>query len=214
MIRSKTVVLERAPVAALDEHWRVLILVATIFPSMVREALVTEPTDEKGLRAKCSIMANLWLLAQMRQPGRAIYKDFDRNTFADILNKLLDRGNNFCKEVDDSALISQQWSYCPSNELELRKEAIRLCKERSTGIKAALWTGRVESVNSVGGSSCSFEVAEATPTGKNPARDHRAVVPCTSSFASPNRLHQKIRPRGTREAAKASSRKETGTWVT
>ena len=27
----------------------------------------------------------LWLLAQMRQPGRSIYKDFDRSTFSDFL---------------------------------------------------------------------------------------------------------------------------------
>ena len=53
----------------------------------------------------------------MRQPGRAIYKEFDQNTFADFLDKLLDRDNfNFYKEVDFSALIFPQWSYCLSYE--------------------------------------------------------------------------------------------------
>ena len=55
--------------------------------------------------------------AQMRQPGRAIYTEFDQNTFADFLDKLLDRDNfNFYKEVDFSALIFPQWSYCLSCE--------------------------------------------------------------------------------------------------
>ena len=67
----------------------------------------TEPTDEIGLRAKYSIMTNLWLLAQMKQPGRSIYKDFDKNTFMDFLEKLLDRDNfNFYKEVDGRPYIA------------------------------------------------------------------------------------------------------------
>ena len=36
-------------------------------------------------------------------------------------------------------MISPSWSYCLSYELELRKEAVRLCKEQSFGIQAALW---------------------------------------------------------------------------
>ena len=106
-----------------------------------RRHLSSEPTDEKGLRLKYSIMTNLWLLAQMRQPGRSIYADFDRNTFIDFLDTLLDTDNfNFEKEVDGRPVISPSWSYCLSNELELRKEAIRLCKEQSSGIQSALWS--------------------------------------------------------------------------
>ena len=106
-----------------------------------RRHLSSEPTDEKGLRLKYSIMTNLWLLAQMRQPGRSIYADLDRNTFIDFLETLLDKDNfNFYKEVDGRPMISPCWSYCLSYELELRKEAIRLCKEQSFGIQSALWT--------------------------------------------------------------------------
>ena len=106
-----------------------------------RRHLSSEPTDEKGLRFKYSIMTNLWLLAQMRQPGRSIYADLDRNTFIDFLEVLLDKDNfNFYKEVDGRPMISPCWSYCLSYELELRKEAIRLCKEQSFGIQSALWT--------------------------------------------------------------------------
>ena len=69
----------------------------------------------------------------MRQQGRSIYKDLDRDTFSDFLDTLLDQDNfNFYKEVDGRALISP----C---EFELRKEAVKLCKEQSYGIQAALW---------------------------------------------------------------------------
>ena len=106
-----------------------------------RRHLSSEPTDEKGLRLKYSIVTNLWLLAQMRQPGRSIYADFDRNTFVDFLETLLDKHNfNFYKEVDGRPMISPSWSYCLSYELELRKEAVRLCKEQSFGIQSALWS--------------------------------------------------------------------------
>ena len=92
------------------------------------------------MRLKYSIMTNLWLLAQMRQPGRSIYGDLDRNTFIDFLEVFLDKDNfNFYKEVDCRPMISPSWSFCLSYELELRKEAVRLCKEQSFGIQAALW---------------------------------------------------------------------------
>ena len=56
-----------------------------------------------GLRAKYFFMTNLWFLAQMKQPGRPIYSDFDKNTFMEFLDKLLDRDNsNFHKEVGGS----------------------------------------------------------------------------------------------------------------
>ena len=101
----------------------------------------TEPTDEKGLRLKYAILTNLWLLGQMRQPGRSIYQDFNRTTFTDFLDTLLDRDNfNFHKEVNGRTLISPCWSFCLSYEFELRKEAIRLCKEQAMGVQAALWT--------------------------------------------------------------------------
>ena len=44
----------------------------------------TEPVDEKSLRDKYSIMTNMWSLAQMKQPGRSIYRNSDRSTFMDF----------------------------------------------------------------------------------------------------------------------------------
>ena len=36
----------------------------------------SEPVNEKDLRDKYAIMTNMWLLGQMKQPGRSIYRDF------------------------------------------------------------------------------------------------------------------------------------------
>ena len=90
-----------------------------------RRHVSTEPTDEKGLRMKYAVMTNLWLLAQMRQPGRTIYQDLDRCTFTDFLDTLLDKDNfNFYKEIEGRPMISPCWSFCLS---------------QSFGIHAALW---------------------------------------------------------------------------
>ena len=99
-----------------------------------RRHLSSEPTDEKGLRLKYPI--NLWVLAQMRQPGRSIYQDLDRCTFNDFLDTLLDKDNfNFYKEVEGRALIFPSWSFCLAYEFELRKEAFRLCKDNSSAFR-------------------------------------------------------------------------------
>ena len=58
-----------------------------------RRHLSTDLVDEKELRLKNAILTNLWLLAQMRQPGRSIYKDLDRSTFPDFLDTFLDKDN-------------------------------------------------------------------------------------------------------------------------
>ena len=107
-----------------------------------RRHLSTEPTDEKGLSTKYAVLTNLWLLAQVRQPGRSIYKDFDRSTFSDFLDTLLDRDNfNFYKEVEGQPLTCPSLVVIASHmNLEIRKEAVRLCKEESCGIQFALWS--------------------------------------------------------------------------
>ena len=62
-------------------------------------------------------MTNLWLLGQMKQPGRSVYRDFDRTTFIDFLEKLLDKQNfNLHKEVNDTLLLVSKWPDCLSYE--------------------------------------------------------------------------------------------------
>ena len=53
----------------------------------------TEPRDIEQLRAKYTVMENLWLLGQMRQPGRSIYSDLAQNTFPSLLKTLLNKRN-------------------------------------------------------------------------------------------------------------------------
>ena len=53
--------------------------------STKRQHTSTEHTVEIDLRAKHALMTNLWLLAQMKQPGRSIYKDSDKSTFIEFL---------------------------------------------------------------------------------------------------------------------------------
>ena len=78
--------------------------------STKRRHLSTEPVDEKGLRM------------------------FDRANFLGFFGRPLDRDNfNFYKEVEGQPLSAPRWSFCLSYELEIRKEAIRLCKEESYG---------------------------------------------------------------------------------
>ena len=45
------------------------------------------------LRSKYRIMTNIWLLAQMRQPGRALYEILSQDTGNDLLDELLTEGN-------------------------------------------------------------------------------------------------------------------------
>ena len=71
-------------------------------------------------------MTNLRLLAQMIQPGRSIYGDFDKSTFIEFLYRLFDRDNfHFYTEVEGRSLIAPKWSFCLSYEMEIRKEAIK-----------------------------------------------------------------------------------------
>ena len=81
-----------------------------------RRHLSTDPVDETGLRLKYAILTNLRLLAQMRRPGRSIYKDLDRTTFADFLDTLLDKDNfNFYKEVDGRPMSGRIAYHTSSN---------------------------------------------------------------------------------------------------
>ena len=92
--------------------------------------------DEKGLRQKYSIMTNLWLLAQMRQPGRSIHVDLEVTSSICSPTRTILISTRRWTDVHS---FSPSWTFCLSYEFELRKEAIRPCKEQSYGIQAALW---------------------------------------------------------------------------
>ena len=98
-----------------------------------------EAANQEQLRAKFTVLQNMWLSAQLRQPGRSIFRDLTRSTFDDHLRILLNLRNfNYRKEVDGQLLSQPCWSHCLSYELEVRKEAYKLCRLQPIGITAAL----------------------------------------------------------------------------
>ena len=57
-----------------------------------RRFVSASPAIPQQLRLKYKVLANCWLMGQMRQPGRHRFSDLDRNTFADFLEKVRGRG--------------------------------------------------------------------------------------------------------------------------
>ena len=99
----------------------------------------SEPRDIEQIRAKFTVTENMWLLAQLLQPGRAIYSDLTASTITNILKVLLSNRNfNLKKEVDGQVLVQPSWSHCLSYEYHLQKEACKRCRTRSMDIAAAL----------------------------------------------------------------------------
>ena len=49
-----------------------------------RRHLSAMPQNTEHLRTKYRIMSNMWLLAQMRQPGRRLYEEFNGRTWSDL----------------------------------------------------------------------------------------------------------------------------------
>ena len=98
------------------------------------------PSNFEELRVKYKVMSHMWLLSQMRQPGRHLFSDLTDRTFADILEELLSE-NMFMlqREVAGVPLVVPRWEHCLEYEYQLRKEAIRLTVEENFSIQAALW---------------------------------------------------------------------------
>ena len=52
------------------------------------------PATMEVLRTKCKVMTNVWLPAVMRQPGRQLYLDRNKDTFIEFLDELVSRNKN------------------------------------------------------------------------------------------------------------------------
>ena len=106
-----------------------------------RRFVSTAPTNTEELRTKYKIMTNMWLLAQMREPGRKLYEDLDKETFMDFADELISEKNFLLeKRINGVKVVIPQWDHCMNYEQELRNEAIRLAMEEGYPIKSALWT--------------------------------------------------------------------------
>ena len=98
------------------------------------------PKNIEELRAKYEVMSNMWLLAQLRQPGRSVFADLEPTTFQKFLKQLLSKQDfNLQKEIQGSFLSPPSWAHCLSYEFELRKEAYKQCRESAVGIRSAWW---------------------------------------------------------------------------
>ena len=71
------------------------------------------PANFEELRIKNKVMSHMWLLSQMRQPGRHLFADLTDRTFSDILEELLSE-NMFMlqREVADMPLMVPRWEHC------------------------------------------------------------------------------------------------------
>ena len=69
------------------------------------------PTDPESLRTKYRVMTNLWLLAQLRQPGRQLHADLSKDTFNDFLDLLLPTDNFLVKrQIEGETWAAAIWS--------------------------------------------------------------------------------------------------------
>ena len=100
----------------------------------------TAPKNSEELRAKYEVMSNMWLLAQLRQPGRSLFSDLQPTTFSRILRQLLGKEDfGLKKELQGKFLTAPCWEHCMSYEFEFRREAYKQCRETTIGISAAWW---------------------------------------------------------------------------
>ena len=105
-----------------------------------RRFVSSAPTTPEQLRLKYKVLANCWLMGQMRQPGRHLFSDLDRNTFADFLDVLLSEKNfSLIQNIGANRVIRPDWSLCMGYEHELRKEALRLVREKGLSFQRSLW---------------------------------------------------------------------------
>ena len=82
----------------------------------------------------------MWLLVQLRQPGRSLFSYLKPTTFSRILKQLLGKENfGLKKELQGKFLTAPCCEHCMSYEFELRREAYKQCRETTIGISAAWW---------------------------------------------------------------------------
>ena len=63
------------------------------------------PVNIEELRTKYKVMANMFLLAKMRQPSRTLCRDLEVHTFSDFLDELLSDQNFLMESDDDDHLV-------------------------------------------------------------------------------------------------------------
>ena len=86
-----------------------------------KRCISTMPSDTKERCKKYCVMTHLWLLAQVRQPGRNLYGDLTLATFRSFLDELLSEDNSAMnKEINGVIHTAPLWSHCLQYEFQLR----------------------------------------------------------------------------------------------
>ena len=79
------------------------------------------PQEHRRAPRKYEVMGNMWLLAQLRQPGRSVFSDLATSTFQKFLKQL--HGFQFAQQIQGTLISPPCWEHCMSYEFGLRKEA-------------------------------------------------------------------------------------------
>ena len=78
----------------------------------------------------------MWLLSQMKQPGRHLFADLTDRPFSDILEEILSENMFMLQhEVAGMPSVVPRWEHCVEYEYQLRKEAIRLILYSSSSLE-------------------------------------------------------------------------------
>ena len=105
-----------------------------------RRYLTSMPQNSEHLRTKYKVMSNMWLMAQMRQPGRRLYEDFNDRTWSDLLDELMSEEMfQLEQEVAGEKMVRSRWEHCLEYEYQLRKEAVKRATEDNLPLYQCLW---------------------------------------------------------------------------
>ena len=108
---------------------------ATLTIQTCRRYMSTMPTTTEELRDKFAMR----LLAQLRQPGRALYSDLTpRNEL--LTEQLSTRSSRLEREIRGVKMIVPQRSHCLEYEFHVRKAPIQLTRSQGLPIQKALWS--------------------------------------------------------------------------
>ena len=92
------------------------------------------PRNTEELRATYQVMSNMWLLSQMRQPGRHLFIDFDDTTWPKLHEELVNRKNlNFQRQLQNKVFREKKVSVSPQRS---GRHTATPSTEWSTGLRS------------------------------------------------------------------------------
>ena len=120
---------EEAQERSIPEHPKQLHLTleANLTLQTRRRYISSMPKTVEQQRTKYQVLSNMWLLAILRQPGRALCRDLDERTWPLFLDGLLNRKNfAFQRQLENSeVMVGPDWNHCLEYEFQLCKDALR-----------------------------------------------------------------------------------------